>query len=148
MVIFEPVFLQSDEGNTNVSLRSVLFWCKKGRGQHDGNVKPLSGGFKLSLRWFSRFCKKYFINIVYVVGDQTSTLWYRLDDLSKDTVLFYFANESMKLEFHQNIASPSNVLGNIEFNQNINIVLHRDSNLIQFSMSMLYRQFKVEFNYC
>lgn len=80
MVIFEPVFLQSDKGNTNVSLRSVLFWCKKGRGQHDGNVKPLSGGFKLGLRWFSRFCKKYVTNIMYVVGDLTSTLWYRLDN--------------------------------------------------------------------
>lgn len=69
MVIFEPVFLQSDKGNTNVSLRRVLFWCKKGRGQHDGNAKPLSGGFWLSLCWFSRFCKMYFINIIYVIGD-------------------------------------------------------------------------------
>lgn len=69
MVIFEPVFLQSDKGNTNISLRSVLFWCKKGREQHDGNVKTLSGGFRLSLRWFSRFYKKYATNIMYVVGD-------------------------------------------------------------------------------
>lgn len=36
----------------------------------------------------------------------------------------------MKLEFHQNIASPSNVLGNIEFYQNINTVLHSDINLV------------------
>lgn len=39
----------------------------------------------------------------------------------------------MKPEFHQNIASLSNVLGknqNIEFNQNINTVLHSDINLV------------------